>query len=73
MNNKSTYQAAIGCLIYLMLGSRPDLAYSVNKLAQYCSAPMARHWTGIKRILRFLKGTLAFGLILWNVQRTPEE
>ena len=40
---KTQYQAAVGSLIYLMLGSRPDLAFSVNKLAQYCASPCERH------------------------------
>lgn len=71
--DKQRYQAAIGCLIYLMLGSRPDLAFSVNKLAQYCAAPTVRHWIGVKRIIRFDKGTLNYGLLLRNVPREKED
>ena len=62
--NKTQYQAAVGSLIYLMLGSRPDLAFLVNKLAQYCASPCARHWLGIKRIFRFIKGTVNTKLVL---------
>ncbi|MCW2783452.1 MAG: RNA-dependent polymerase [Marmoricola sp.] len=58
------YQGAIGSLIYLVLGSRPDLAYSVNKLAQYSSKPTRRHWNGVKRIFRFLRGSIELGLVL---------
>ena len=47
-----------------MLGTRPDLAFSINKLAQYCSKPSARHWHGVKRILRYVKGTINARLIL---------
>ena len=36
---------------------RPDIAYLVNKLAQYTSAPKAKHWTAIMRVFRYLKGT----------------
>ena len=36
---KSRYQAAIRSLLYLMHGSRPDIAYSVIKLSQYSSKP----------------------------------
>lgn len=58
------YQAAIGSLIYLMLGSRPDLAYAINKLAQYSSKPTQRHWKGVKRIIRFVKRTAYTALVL---------
>ena len=58
------YQTAIGSLLYLMLGSRPDLAFAVTKLARYCSSPTERHWTGIKRVLRFIKATLNTYLVL---------
>ena len=61
---KQQYQAAIGSLIYLMLGSRPDFAYAINKLAQYSSAPMNRHWKAVKRVLRFVKYTTHTSLVL---------
>ena len=61
---KQRYQAAIGSLIYLMLGSRPDLAYAINKLAQYSSMHMEKHWKAVKRILRFVKYTSYTSLIL---------
>ena len=69
--NKTQYQAAVGSLIYLMLGSRPDLAFSVNKLAQYCASPCERHWLGIKRIFWFIKGTVNTKLVL-GVNHQPE-
>ena len=37
------YQRAIGWLMYLMLGTRPDIAYAVIKLAQFASAPTSKH------------------------------
>ena len=62
----TSYQAAIGSLIYLMLGTRPDLGFSVGKLAQYSSAPTERHWKGVKRILRYVKKTKNTALVLGN-------
>lgn len=62
--DKTIYQSAIGSLIYLMLGSRPDLSFSINKLAQYSSQPTVRHWQGVKRILRYVKGTINAKLTL---------
>ena len=71
--DRRLYQAAIGSLIYLMLGTRPDLSYLVNKLAQYCANLIERHWKGIKRILRFIKRTINTTLQLENVIRDQDE
>jgi transposase InsO family protein len=60
--DKITYQAAIGCLTYATITTRPDLATSVGILSQHMANPGKDHWLGVKRILRYLKGTLDFGL-----------
>ena len=52
-----TYATLIGSLMYLALGTRPDIAYAVNRLAQFTQDPKPEHWTAIKRIFRYLKGT----------------
>ena len=56
------YLSAIGALMYLANGTRPDIAFVVNLLARYSSAPTKRHWNGIKHILRYLRGTEDLGL-----------
>ena len=61
---KKCYQAAIGSLLYLMHGTRPDLAYAVITLSQYSSCPEQHHWEGIKCILRYIKGTIDAGIVL---------
>ena len=58
---ESDYRAIIGSLQYLTL-TRPDIAYSVNKLSQYLTHPTATHWTALKRLLCYLQGTLHFGI-----------
>ena len=57
-----TYQQAIGCLAYLSVISRPDIAASVGILSQYMSRPSKEYWMGVKRVLQYLRGTLNFGL-----------
>ncbi|KAG8857356.1 hypothetical protein FRB96_005843 [Tulasnella sp. 330] len=61
--DKSVYAQAIGSLLYLAIATRPDIAYAVHKLSQYSQDPGDSHWTGIKRILRYLKGTADYGLV----------
>ena len=51
------YANLIGLLMYLAIATCPDIAYAINKLAQFTSAPKPKHWTAVKRILRYLKGT----------------
>ena len=56
------YFSAIGALIYLANCIRPNIAFSINLLARYSSAPTQRHWNGIKHILRYLCRTTSMGL-----------
>ena len=60
------YLSAIGALMYLANCTRPDIAFSVNLLARYSSAPTRRHWKGIQHILRYLNGTTDMGLFYSN-------
>ena len=64
--DQSLYQAAIGSLLYLAIYTRPDIAYAVGKLAQYCSDPTVCHWKAIKHLLRYLQGTPNFGIKYTN-------
>jgi hypothetical protein len=55
---RSCYQSAVGSLMYAMLGTRPDIAYSVSVVSRYSSNPTEAHMSAVKRILRYLKGTI---------------
>ena len=57
LSPKVPYLSAIGVLMYLATCTLPDIAFLVNLLARYSSAPTRRHWNGKKHILRYLKGT----------------
>ena len=59
---KQKYQSAVGSLIYAMLGTRPDLAYAVSRVCQYSTNPSPMHWTAVKRIFRYLAGSIHRGL-----------
>ena len=70
--NVQTYQQAIGCLTYMSTATRPDIAAAVGVLSQYMSRPSKDHWIGVKRVLRYLKGTLMYGLKFSAHEEEPE-
>ena len=61
------YQSAVGAIMYAMLGTRPDIAYSITALSQYCNNPGYVHWVALKRVLRYLCGTINYKLTYGNV------
>jgi hypothetical protein len=56
------FKQIVGCLMYL-LATRPDLTYSVCLVARFMDRPTEMHMMAIKRILRYLKGTLTHGIM----------
>jgi histone deacetylase 1/2 len=66
------YRSTVGALQYLTI-TRPELSYSVNKVCQFMAHPLESHWVAVKRILRYLKGSMSVGLRLSPVStiRTP--
>ncbi|KAK1918670.1 hypothetical protein P3342_001719 [Pyrenophora teres f. teres] len=57
------YQKAIGSLMYLMLGTRPDIAFTVGCLSRYMSNPADIHHAAVKHLWRYLKGTSNLTLV----------
>ncbi|VVA38603.1 PREDICTED: ribonuclease H domain-containing, partial [Prunus dulcis] len=55
------FRSLVGALQYLTF-TRPDLAYAVNTVCQFMTAPTDIHMTLVKRILRYVQGTLSYGL-----------
>lgn len=51
------YQSAVGALNHAAVMTRPDIAFAVHKVSQFCSNPGQAHWSAVKRIFRYLKGT----------------
>lgn len=57
------FRQAIGYLIFLMTGTRPDLAFAVGWLAQFQESPSPAHWSSVKRIFCYLAATPHLGLL----------
>ncbi|GKB36487.1 hypothetical protein Tco_0881429 [Tanacetum coccineum] len=56
------YSRMIGCLMYTMTCTRPDIAFVVGKLSRYTSNPGTQHWQAIQRVLKYLKKTMDYRL-----------
>lgn len=65
------YREAVGSLMYLSLGTRPDITYSVGIASRHQENPTIVHENAVKRILKYLKGTVNFG-ITYSSRDRPE-
>jgi hypothetical protein len=61
--NQLEYARVIGCLMYAMTCTRPDIAYAVGKMSRYTSNPSHIHWNAVHRILRYLRRTMDYGIL----------
>ncbi|GMP56287.1 hypothetical protein CsSME_00020835 [Camellia sinensis var. sinensis] len=59
--NPSVYKSIVGALQCLTI-TRPDISFAVNQLCQHMHNPTVSHYAGVKRLLRFIKGTISHGL-----------
>lgn len=56
------FAKVIGCLMYAMTITIPDIAYVVGRLSRYTSNPSNLHWQAIRRLLKYLKRTMHYGI-----------
>jgi hypothetical protein len=56
------YASAVGILMYAMVCTRPNIVHAVGVLSRYMSKPGKEHWTTVKRVFRYLRGTSRYGL-----------
>ncbi|CAI6012306.1 unnamed protein product [Closterium sp. NIES-65] len=65
------YPELVGCLMYLMTCTRPDLAYPLSILARYVTPGRHRpeHMAAAKRVLRYVCSTSGMGLVLGGRRR----
>lgn len=61
------YREVVGSVMYLMLATRPDLAFAVQECSQFMVNPGITHWHAVKTILRYIKHAIDYGLILGGV------
>lgn len=60
---KYPFREAVGSLMYLTVGTRPDISFAVGKVSRYLNNPTEASVTAVKRIFKYLRGTLDYGII----------
>lgn len=68
LSDPNEYRKLVGSLQYTL--TRPDISYAVNRLSQFMHRPTTEHFQALKRVLRYLSGTLNHGIFL-RKQSTP--
>jgi hypothetical protein len=56
------YSHIIGSLMYLANATRPDISFAVCKLSRFVSNPGDDHWRALESVMRYLKGTVSYGI-----------
>ena len=59
---RQTYQSVVGSLMWIMLGTRPDLAFTVATLSKFNATPSRQHEAAAKHVLRYLRNTSNCGI-----------
>ena len=64
--NPKLYMKAVGCLLYLAIGTRPDILFATSKTSRKNKNPTYEDWMNVIRIFRYLKGTKYYGIKFTN-------
>lgn len=65
------YRSAIGSLMYSCMSTRPDFCTAVNLFSQFQSYATEKHWKGVKRIFRYIQGTVNYGIWFRGLSEAP--
>lgn len=68
---KVPYASVIGCLMYIMVCTCPDLAHVISQENKFMSKQGRHHQEMIKWILRYLRGSMQHGIVFDNQQSEP--
>ena len=70
--SKAPYANAVGCMMYAMVLTRPDFSHALSLISRYMASPGKEHWKAAKWVLRYLNGTLDYGLLYGKNRETNE-
>jgi hypothetical protein len=58
--------------MYLASATRHDISFVVSKLSRFVSNPRDNHWYAVEKVLRYLKGTISYGIHYTRYPKVPE-
>lgn len=61
--DETYFKQIVGCLMYIIT-TKPDLQFVVSLIARFMANPTEMHYQVAKRVLKYLKGTINFGILL---------
>ncbi|KAE8880407.1 hypothetical protein PF003_g35563 [Phytophthora fragariae] len=67
------YREAVGMLMYLATSTRPDLAFALGQLSRFVAKTSSKHVGTLKRVLRYLAGTLDYGITYKRAKKVSDE
>ncbi|XP_075108911.1 uncharacterized protein LOC142180744 [Nicotiana tabacum] len=69
---QSKYVHSIGSLMHLINFTRPDIAYAVCRLSRYTYNPNKEYWSALARLMKYLRGTMNYGILYSGFLSTLE-
>jgi len=66
------FREIMGALLWLAINTRPDIMYAVNQLSKYNNNPGPQHWYAMEKVLRYIKGTLDYGICFNSTDSEPQ-
>jgi hypothetical protein len=70
--DRGQYLVAIGSLMYLMLGTRPDIAFAVGLLSRFANDPSSTHWDAVLHVFRYVSATRHLSIEYSNSSKTNQ-
>ncbi|GJT98899.1 ribonuclease H-like domain-containing protein [Tanacetum coccineum] len=70
VSDSTLYRSLAGSLQYLTF-TRPDISYDVQQVCLHMHDPREPHFSALKRVLRYVRGTLDYGLQLFSSSNNP--
>ena len=71
MKNLENYRSLVRALQYLTF-THPNISFAVNQVCQFMHDPREIHLKAVKRILRYIKGTITNGLFFSIIKKQPK-
>jgi hypothetical protein len=69
---KFPYRSVVGSLLYAAMCTRPDITAAVSAVSRFLENPGHAHWIAVKKILRYIKGTVGLRLVYKGAAGGPE-